>query len=133
MASEHLLVSFTHKKEGITVLASAIYKMGHMFVANDQITPSSHLPSAVTVREEIITLAKDMRAQFKEQFLPSVSQIGGGLSTDFITLKAQDRHFYDLIVHYMDIGPSLSFKEPPKFKMVCKTILLCKKNGDGDA
>lgn len=133
VALDHRPISFSHKKPGMTALAKALFQAGQSVAANDSISPESLLPSAGTVKTEITALAKELRQNFKTGIIEKLLASGGGISTDGVTLTVQDRQYYDLTVHVLEIGPVVSFQKPAKIAMMSRTLLLREKPDVGTA
>ena len=125
-------ISFTDQKERMLHFFEAVFKAGQATPVSDVIDRNSLLPCAKTVSAALSKLVVENRAKFQE-LLPEMIKIGGVVSTDGVTLKVQDKQFYDLTLHYMEVIKSSPFDPLPKFRIACKTLLLQEKKGEGNA
>jgi len=116
--------SFAEKREGMTSFAGAIFRAGQATAVSETIDIHDMLPSAKTVREGVRKLSREARSEFSSEILPGALIMGGGMTCDGLSLKIQDKHFYDLTVHFMELGPRCALTGAQSFKIICRTLLL---------
>lgn len=79
----------------MTNLADVIYRAGRDTPDDEFIDPSTLLPCAKSFSKGITKLYDLKIANFRQFFLRPLVDFGGALTTDGVTLKVQDRQFYD--------------------------------------
>ena len=123
-------ISFTDNQKGLRFFVNSIFRAGQATAVSDNIDTKTIVPCRKTVSTALTKLAEDNRGEYKA-LLPEMIKIGGAVTTDGVTLKVQDKQFYDLTIHYIECLTTSAFDATPKFVMRCRTLLLREKKGEG--
>lgn len=126
-------ISFTDNKPGIVNFAKVIFEAGQSFPISDVVDPDSILPCAKTVGLALSELSVKLVNEFRNKKLPAFVQIGGALTTDGVSIKMQDRQFYDLTLHVIRVIEHESVDKRVSFELVNKTLILHEKPDNGSA
>ena len=125
-------VSFTDGKKGMTLFSNAVFQAGQSTPVSDTITPGSIMPCARTVTKHVHDLANIYRQRFENLYLNGMLAAGGGATKDGLTLKVQEKQFYDFTVHFLKIVTKSGVSSgTPVVTMHAKTLLLSERLGDG--
>lgn len=97
-----LPLSFTVDPETLE-FATAFVKAGQSVGARVAVDIRHFLPGAATVTSSAAALVDRCRKLFVHEELKSAMSTGGGITTDVLNQKSQQRKFYDLSVCYCKV------------------------------
>ena len=120
--------SFTDNRKGLWFFVDSVFRASQGAAVNDNIDTKTIMPCRKTVSIALTKLAEDNRGEYKA-LLREMIKIGGGVTTDGVTLNVQDKQFYDLTNHYIECLSTFAFDAAPKFVVRCRTLLLQEKKG----
>lgn len=126
-------ISFTDNKVGMNRLEQAIFHVEQSTPVSDIVDSSSLLPSAKTVSLALSQLSTDNIYTFLHKVFPRLMQVGGAAITDGVTIKVQDKTFYDFTVHYIECEEFMHPKPDIRVHLRNKTTLLREEPPRGDA
>ncbi len=87
-------VSFTDSKQGIRQYGDAVFRLGEPVAASESINPKCLVASAWAVGAALKQKADNCRKDFNDGLMKDVLGSGGGVATDCLTQKVQDKLYY---------------------------------------
>ena len=85
-------LGFAENKDGMAAYAEAVFKAGQRVPVGVQVRQKSYLPSRTAVKTSLQKLVDTLRRQFAEQVTSELTNVGGAVSLDGLTLNLQGRH-----------------------------------------
>jgi len=116
-------LSFTDNQAGIAAFATQVFKAGQSVPSGIKINPKSYLPSRGAVVDALTRIGKELRIKYSKTLSDRLKRLGGAVSVDGVSLKIQNRHYYDFTMHHMDVTTPRAPHAKPKFGIKTSTIL----------
>jgi len=95
--------SLADNRLGMIEFGSAVFQAGPVTSLSDKVDIADLFPSAKSVRQAVQELSEKMRSKFQFEILDGFLRTGGGMTCGGLTLKIQDKHFYELTLHYLEV------------------------------
>lgn len=97
-------LSFCYHTPGFLILAGAIIEIGQRHPVSASLDVKDVLPYANTVRNTISAMASSFRQQIREELIPKMIKVGGGISCDGFKVEEAGKKYYDFVVHFIELG-----------------------------
>jgi len=91
--------SFADHHPGLTEYTNSVFQAEQATVVSDFIDIPDMMPSKDAMGDAVVPLANKVHKNFKKNILDLAVYFGGGMNTDGLTMKVQDKHFNDLTFH----------------------------------
>ena len=116
-------LSFCDDKSGMHHLAHSVFEMGQYELENETIDPKSDLPGRTAVTNALKDLGYKHRQYFASELRNGSLQYSAPITIDGVHLKVQVKHFYDFVLHFIEVSVNGPFQEPT-FKIRKITLLI---------
>ena len=92
--------------------AQTVFEMGQSVLENENIDPKSYLSGRTGVKNAVKDFSHKYRHDFASELRKGSLQHGVAIIIDGVYLKVQGKHFYDFILHFMEVNVNGPFQEP---------------------
>ena len=108
----------------MTALLNAVFQAGQSIPCGIKVHPKSYIPSRTSLGNSLTSLASVMRHEFRKILVDTILPFGGAISVDVVTLKVQNRHFYEFTFHHIDVKKPKILKDTVELGTKVSTIML---------
>ncbi len=117
-------LSFTENHEGMNCLLRSVFEVGQSIPLGVTVEKKTYIPSRTAMCNSMKKMVEELRHEFRDKHMKSILSLGGAISTNGVTLKAQNKHYYDFTIHHFIIRKPQTPTDSPIFTIRATSIVL---------